>query len=99
VLNNAPGKPTGSSRATKKVALKWSAPSTSNGTSKPKDYVIQYKLKGTSTWKTFEDSVSTKTSVTVTGLTKGKQYLFRMQPVNWAGKGKVSAASAYIKVK
>jgi len=99
VLNSAPGRPTGSSKATKKVTISWKAPSTSNGTSKPKDYVIQYRLKGTSTWKTFKDSVSTKTSVTVTGLTKGKQYQFRVQPKNWAGKGKVSAASAYIKVK
>jgi len=99
ILNTAPGKPKGSSKAAKKITISWTAPSTSNGTSKPKDYIIQYRVKGTSTWKTFKDSVSTKTSVTVTGLTKGKYYQFRVQGKNWAGKGSWSSASAYIKSK
>ena len=53
VLNSAPGKPSGASKAAKKITISWTAPSTSNGTSAPTDYVVQYKLKGTTTWKTF----------------------------------------------
>ena len=75
------------------------APSTANGTSAPTDYVIQYKLKGTSTWKTFKDPVSATRSATVTGLTSGKYYQFRVSAKNWAGTGSVSAASGYIKSK
>ena len=57
VLNSKAGTPSGASKATKKITITWAAPSTSNGTSAPTDYVIQYKLKGTTTWKTFKDSV------------------------------------------
>ena len=99
ILNSAPGKPSGSSPSAGRIKISWAAPSTSNGTSAPKDYVIQYRLKGTSTWKTFKDSVSTSRTVTVTGLSRGKYYQFRVQPKNWAGAGTASAASGYIKSK
>ncbi|MGC4175712.1 fibronectin type III domain-containing protein [Demequina sp.] len=97
--NSAPGKPSGSSTGAKKVKISWSAPSTSNGTSAPTDYVVQYRVKGSSTWKTFKDSVTATRSATVTGLTSGKYYYFRVYPKNWAGTGTVSASSSAIKSK
>jgi alpha-tubulin suppressor-like RCC1 family protein len=99
IRNSAPGTPTGSSPSAKKVKVSWAAPSTSNGTSAPKDYYVYYQLKGTSTWKKFADAVSSSRSATVTGLTSGKYYRFKVVPVNWAGAGASSAASAYIKSK
>ena len=99
ILNGAPGKPSGSSKSAKKISITWAAPSTSNGTSAPTDYVIKYKLKGSTTWKTFKDSVSATRSATITGLTTGKYYQFRVYPKNWAGTGSASTASGYIKSK
>lgn len=97
IKNSSPGAPTGSSSKAKTVTITWAAPSTSNGTSAPTDYTIQYKLKGTTTWKTFKDTVTATRSVVVTGLTSGKYYQFRVYPKNWAGTGAVSTASGYIK--
>ena len=56
LLSPAPGKPTGSSTTSKKITITWAAPSTAYGTATPSDYVIKYRLKGTSTWKTFRDA-------------------------------------------
>jgi len=99
IVNTATGKPAGSSASAHKIKITWTAPSTSGGMSAPTDYVVQYKLKGTSTWKTFKDAVSATRSATVTGLTSGKYYQFRVYPKNWAGTGSVSTASGYIKSK
>lgn len=96
-LASAPGKPTGSSATARKIRITWAAPSTSNGASSPTDYTIQYRLKGTSTWKTFRDSVTSTRSATVTGLSSGKYYQFRVLPKNWAGTGAASTSSSYIK--
>ena len=99
LLNRAPGTPTGSSLYVSKIKISWAAPSTTNGTSAPKDYTIQYRLKGTTTWKTFSDPVTATRSATVTGLSSGKYYQFRVLPKNWAGTGTPSATSLYIKSK
>lgn len=99
VLNSAPGKPVAKSTVKGRATLTWSAPSTSNGTSVPTDYTIQYRLKGTSTWKTFKDAVSSSRSATVTGLTSGKYYEYRVLPRNWAGTGTTSATASAVKTK
>jgi alpha-tubulin suppressor-like RCC1 family protein len=99
VLNSAPGKPVAKSTVKGKASLTWTAPSTSNGTSAPTDYTVQYRLKGTTAWKTFKDAVSSSRSATVTGLTSGKYYEFRVLPKNWAGVGAASATASGIKVK
>ena len=99
LVNSATGKPAGSSPSARKVKISWTAPSTTNGASTPKDYYVYYQLKGSSAWKKFADPVTTTRSATVTGLTAGKYYRFKVVPVNWAGAGSSSAVSGYIKSK
>ncbi|MGI6443569.1 MAG: fibronectin type III domain-containing protein [Candidatus Dojkabacteria bacterium] len=69
----------------KQVTLNWTVPS-SNGGATITDYIVQYSTNG-STWTTFDDGVSTSTSATVTGLTNGQQYYFRVAAVNSVGQG------------
>jgi hypothetical protein len=80
------------------VALTWTAPA-SNGGASITDYTIQYSLDSGSTWLTFGDAISTATSVTVTGLSNGTTYVFRVAAVNNVGTGAYSASSAGIKVQ
>lgn len=72
------------------VSLAWTAPS---GGSTPTDYEVQYSSNGGSSWTTFSDGVSTATSATVTGLTNGTGYIFRVRAVNALGEGPYGSAS------
>ena len=74
------------------ILLSWSAPA---GGSVPPitDYTIQYSDDDGATWATFADIVSTTTSATVTGLTSGNEYKFRVRAVNGIGLGALSAVS------
>ena len=75
------------------VALSWTAPS-SNGGSALTDYVIEYKLTSEpTTWSIFSDGTSTSTSGTVTSLTNGSSYDFRVSAVNAVGQGSASATA------
>lgn len=65
------------------VDLSWTAP-TSPGAA-ISDYKIEYQLRGAGSWTTFNDGVSTSTSATVTGLTTGKIYNFRVSAINAGG--------------
>lgn len=67
------------------VALTWTAPSPTpiNGVT---DYVVQYSDDGGSTWATFDDGVSTDTLATVTGLTNGTGYTFRVAAITGANE-------------
>ncbi len=71
------------------VALTWSAASL-NGGSAITDYIVEYKTRAASTWSTFVDGTSTTASATVTGLTNGTDYMFRVSGVNAIGRGSVS---------
>lgn len=87
----APAAPAGTP-GDRRVTLTWAAPS--NGGSTISDYIVQYKSTGSSTWLTFADGVRSSTGATVTGLTNGSYYHFRVAARNAAGQGPYGAVSA-----
>lgn len=74
------------------VELEWSAP-TSDGGATVADYVVQFSANGGVAWSLFADGTSTATSATVTGLSNGTSYVFRVAAVNAAGTGSFSLVS------
>jgi alpha-tubulin suppressor-like RCC1 family protein len=86
-----PGKPKIGKRTTSSIAIKWSA-AASNG-SAVTDHIVEYRT-GAGAWLTFaHPQPITSTATTVTGLTKGVQYTFRVTAVSAAGAGAPSAVS------
>ena len=75
-----------------RVTVVWSTPA-SNG-STITDYLISYATSAGDTYTTFADGVSTATSATVTGLTNGTAYYFKVAATNSVGTGSNSVASA-----
>ena len=75
------------------VTLSWSAP-TVTAQAPITDYVVQFSSDSGSTWSTFADGTSTATSATVTGLTNGTAYVFRVAAVNSAGTGAYSSTAS-----
>ena len=94
----APGAPTSvtaslpSTYGNTTASVSWTAP-VMLGSPALNDYVIQYSSDSGSTFTTFSESVSTSTSVTVTGLTNGTAYVFRVAAVNTIGTGPYSSNS------
>ncbi len=94
----APGAPTSvtaslpSTYGNTTASVSWTAP-VMVGSPALNDYIIQYSSNSGSSWTTFTDTVSTATSVTVTGLTNGTAYIFRVAGRNNIGTGTYSAAS------
>jgi hypothetical protein len=76
--------------------LSWTAPTGVIAQAPITDYVLQYSSNSGSTWTTFSDGTSTATSATVTGLTNGTAYTFRVAAVNGVGTGAYSAASSAV---
>lgn len=74
------------------ATVSWTAPLTV-GAPALHDYVIQYSSDNGSTYTTFTDAVSNATTVTVTGLTNGFAYVFRVAAINQIGTGDFSSAS------
>lgn len=70
---------TGTSRT-----LTWTAPA-SNGGAAITDYSVAYKLSTDASWTTFVDGVTASTGATVTGLTSGASYDFRIAAINGIG--------------
>jgi hypothetical protein len=87
-----PGAPTGvtGTAGNAQVALTWTAPAATGGYAIT-DYTVQYSSNSGSSWTTFSRSASTATSATVTGLTNGTAYLFRVAAVTVMGTGGYSA--------
>jgi hypothetical protein len=79
----------GNSRAT----VSWTAPTVLAQTP-INDYTLQYSSNSGSSWTTFTRSASAATSVTVTGLTNGTAYTFRVSATNAVGTGSYSTASS-----
>ena len=87
----APGKLKIGKRTTSSIALTWSA-AVDNG-SAIIDHIVEYRT-GAGAWLTFtHPQPITSTATTVTGLTKGVQYTFRVTAVSAAGAGAPSAVS------
>ena len=87
----APDKPTGlmPTVGNTEIILSWTAPVNTGG--QPiTDYVIQYSSNSGTTWTTFADGTGTDLTVTVTGLTNGQAYSFRVSATNSVGTGTAS---------
>lgn len=74
------------------ASVSWTAPLTL-GSPLFNDYSIQYSSNGGSTWTTFTHAASIATSITVTGLTNGTEYIFRVAAANIIGIGVYSSSS------
>jgi titin len=91
VMSTTPRKPPGTPRlltavrGNQQVTLSWKAPLSSGG-APVTDYRIQVSLEG-KVWMNLNDGVSTATTFTVTGLTNGVKYWFRVAAINAAGVG------------
>jgi len=93
VTATAPAAPTGLSATAgnAEASLSWTA--ASNGGSNITDYLVEYSTDN-STWTTFADGTSTGTSATVTGLTNGTLYYFRVSAINAINTGTGATTSA-----
>lgn len=70
------------------VDLSWVA-APANG-SAITDYIVEYRPSTGGVWSTFDDGTATTTTATVTGLTNGTSYQFRVKAVNAVGTGSAS---------
>ena len=72
------------------VSLSWSPPAVTGGVA-VSDYLVEYRQTGSGGWTTFAHPASTATNATVTGLTNGTSYDFRVSAINSVGTGQPSA--------
>jgi surface protein len=96
-VNAAPDAPTSVSGTAEdsQVSLTWTTPTYNNGAAIT-DYTIQFSSNSGSSWTTFSDTVSSSTSVVITGLTNGLSYIFRVAAVNSVGTGSYSTNSGVV---
>ena len=74
------------------TALAWTA-STSPSSASVANYLVKYSSNGGATWTNFVRPASTATACTVTGLTNGLQYIFKVVAQNSVGSSLPSATS------
>jgi hypothetical protein len=93
----APPVPTGvtATAGNTQATVVWSAPTVLTQTPIT-DYTVQYSSNSGSTWATFTRSASTSTTATVTGLTNGQGYIFRVAAINAIGTGAYTEASSVV---
>jgi 5-hydroxyisourate hydrolase-like protein (transthyretin family) len=93
----APGKPTGvgGNPSNAQVTVSWTAP-VDNGGSPIQGYDVQYSSNSGASWTSASATFhsSTATQQTVTGLTDGTAYLFRVAAINAYGTGSYSDPSS-----
>jgi hypothetical protein len=77
------------------VRLSWSAPASTGG-APITDYVVQRSADGGRTWRRVRDGISTDRTVSVSGLTNGRRYRFRVAAVNSVGRGPWSATASAV---
>jgi titin len=77
------------------ITLNWTAPASNGGTAIT-DYEVEYSTNGGSTWFSFINGTSTATSASVTSLTNGTSYTFRVSAVNNVGMGVASVWSTSV---
>ncbi|MEN9300867.1 MAG: hypothetical protein RLZZ254_648, partial [Actinomycetota bacterium] len=75
------------------VDLSWLVPANTGGVA-ISDYVIEYRATTSTAWTTVNDGVSTATGVTVSGLSAGTSYEFRVSARNAVHRGITALASA-----
>ena len=88
----APGAPTGlgATASNEQITLSWSAPSSTGGAA-ISNHVVERRTGSTGTWSTVTHSAAiTGTNYTVTGLTNGTTYSFRVSAINSVGTGAMS---------
>jgi hypothetical protein len=89
----APTSLTSPSQSSGSVYLTWTAPANDGG-SAITDYAIQYSSNSGSTWTNVSRSASTALNASVSGLTNGTSYQFRVAGVNSVGTGSYSSTTA-----
>ena len=82
-------------RENAQVILSWDAPA-DNGGSNITDYRVEYKRHTDSDWTLFAHTASTDTTETVTFLTNGTFYDFRVSAVTQTGTGSPSSVTSAI---
>lgn len=75
------------------VDLDWFAP-TENGGKPILNYMVEYSTNNGATWTATVDIVDPNPGETVTGLTNGENYVFRIKAVNEVGEGQWSEPSS-----
>ena len=89
----APAAPGGltATPGTNQVTLSWTAPA--DGGTPIRDYRIEHRTLPSGTWTVVDEGVGTATSTTVSGLTTGTTYEFRVAGVNAVGTGATAIVS------
>jgi hypothetical protein len=85
VLQDLPGAPAGlavdGTLGDGQMKLTWAVPPVTGGAAII-DYVVEYKLASSPTWTLLNDGVSATSGATITGLTNGQVYQFRVAAKN-----------------